>query len=665
MLRFTFKRGLKIRCGIKEWGLQKQLANGQLYFETDEGEPLSISRSEFYQKYLGKEWIVVEDGLKEREGLYEATPRDLQTFSQELQQKAIRKYEYVKAILDNGKFISSPSRLQPKIREIAKRIQDTTPPSPVTVYRWYRRFMNGKSIVNLVDLNEMKGRRVDIGGEVLELLQDVLDTVYLNPQQNPIKAVYDKLCGEIRQLNAGRTKSAQLKAPGRATVYRYINRLEAYSVDVSRLGKAEADRRFSSVTGEQTTDRLLERWEIDHTPLDIILTIYLDDGPRTVGRPWISVIIDKYSRMVMGFYISFHTPSANSVMKCLKHAILPKEAFLAQFDDIKCTWPAFGLPERLVCDNGMDLHASALAKVCRELGIQQQFCPAKSPKYKGTIERFFRRLNEELIHSLPGTVFSNPEQRGDYPSERMACIDLGTLTHIVAKWIVDIYHQTPHKTIRVAPEAKWHEGLKHRVGIELPADPEQLFVIMGTPVQRTVFHYGLEVNSLYYNSPSLQSLRRRLGSKIRVELKYYEDDLGYIHVFDPTHREYFKVPAIKYDYADGLTLDQHEVINRLLKEKSMPEGIDLFERREELKVLVCQAQKAKKMAQRKQGAVLTGIDSEWPAGRPTYTKATSYPVMPAAIPPAAINPDIPLPNLTVTPRLGFTRQKGLWGEDHE
>jgi putative transposase len=285
MQRFLFKRGLKVRCGLKEWSLQKKMPNGHLYFETQDGEPMNISQSEFYQKYLVKEWIVVDDGLLDGKDFYAASARDIQTYSEKQQQKAFRKFEYLNGIMQiSGRFISTPTQLKPLIQKVAARIHDLKPPGTVSVYRWYKRFEKGNSVINLVDRDEQKGRRPSLGGELLEVLQNAIDDVYLNPQKNPVIAAYEKACGEIKRLNAIRLNIVPLKLPSRSMVYRYIKGLEAYCVDVARLGKAEADRKFSMVTGNQSTDRLLERWEIDHTPLDVILAVYLDDGLHTIGR---------------------------------------------------------------------------------------------------------------------------------------------------------------------------------------------------------------------------------------------------------------------------------------------------------------------------------------------------------------------------------------------
>jgi putative transposase len=188
---------------------------------------------------------------------------------------------------------------------------------------------------------------------------------------------------------------------------------------------------------------LLERWEIDHTPIDSL--IICEKTLLPLGRPWLTIIIDKYSRMVVGFYISFRAPSAYAVLQCLKQAILPKDELLKKYPDITTPWPARGIPEMIVCDNGMDLHAKALMNLCQELGIQIQFCPAKTPQYKGAVERFFRTMSSDLIHRLPGSVFSSVDKRGDYPSEERACITFDTLEHLITKWIVEIYNQTHHR----------------------------------------------------------------------------------------------------------------------------------------------------------------------------------------------------------------------------
>nr|WP_229223937.1 transposase family protein [Duganella sp. sic0402] len=355
----------------------------------------------------------------------------------------------------------------------------------------------------------------------------------------------------------------------------------------------------------------MERIEVDHTPLDLI--VIDEDTALPLGRPWLTVAIDRYSRMIMGFYVCFHEPSSFSILQCLKRAVLPKEAWLMKYPDIKEPWPCHGIPELIASDNGMDLHSDAFVKICEEMGIQLLFCPAKEPEYKGSVERFFRTISQGLIHRLPGSVFSNVDQRGDYPSEEVAAIDLKTLMHLMTKWVVEVYHCSKHRKLGMTPLAKWTDGLGER-SIELPAHPEQMDVLVGIPAKRTLFRYGLEVDNLFYNSADLQAIFGRAGaeSKLKLSLKYYEDDISYIHVLDPYTASYLRVPATDWDYTAGLTRHVHTLIQAAVRVKhgNRFNAARLLEAKAEIQEIVTTALSHKKMKMRKRGASLLRHDSE-------------------------------------------------------
>jgi len=99
-------------------------------------------------------------------------------------------------------------------------------------------------------------------------------------------------------------------------------------------------------------DDPLERVECDHTMLDLMI---VDTETRLpLGRPWLTVTLDVYSRIVHGIYLSFYHPSYPSVMYCLRHAINPKDYVRNHYPEIKNDWPVHGLPELLVVDKGTD-----------------------------------------------------------------------------------------------------------------------------------------------------------------------------------------------------------------------------------------------------------------------------------------------------------------------
>jgi putative transposase len=584
------------------------LKDSSIQLEAEDGELWNAHESSIIDM-CAKGALVVEVDDTTQGYAKPLVSRDLASYPEEIQKRARRRQAYIECLLRHGPMIFAANKIKPRILSIAKELGDNTPPSPASIFRWHRHYIaGGNDITVLADKWERKGRKRKWESEIYEVVRDAVNEVLLNRQQYPRKMVCEMVVHKVTNLNCEREKDQQLKKPSRATLYRYMQQIESYEIAAGRLGKAEADRKYRMVLGTQKATRILERWEVDHTPLNLLVFCNISKLP--IGRPWLTAIIDKHSRMIMGFYIGFHTPSTYAVLQCLKQAILPKDELLRKFSHISTPWPARGIPEVIACDNGMELHSKALAQACLELGVQILFCPAKQPEYKGAIERFLRTINHDLIHRLPGTVFSNPSERGQYESENLASIDFETLVHLVTKWIVEVYANTLHRGIGMTPLQKWNIGERERI-IEYPAEPAQMDVIIGHTAERRVFHYGVEVNNQRYNNPELQVLRRRYGENLRVNLKHYEDDLGYVYVFDSDHKAYIQVEAIDHEYASGLRLIQHDFIRERLREESQsPDNqINLLRKKQELQQLIDAASNNKKMAKRKQSQVIRGINS--------------------------------------------------------
>jgi putative transposase len=604
MKRFSFRKGLRFKELNTWWELHRRLITGRLQFESDEGEIKNLTDKEILHLWESGKWLVDENSLGiNGDAIYLVTPADLSTYPIKWQETAKRKLYYINAINPEGRKYNKDewARL---IEKAAQEIGDSQPPCSASVQGWWKRFRVTKSINTLLP-------RVKSGFSKKEdarytIFEDVIRTVYLNAQKLPITEVVRKIQQRIVLLNMHREE--KIKQISKSTIYNWVANLRNDISDSSRLGADVARNKYRSVMGGLKVHQVLERIEIDHTPLDLIVIDKTTMLP--LGRAWLTLALDKHSRIVVGFYISFNPPSSYAVLQCLKQMILPKDDLLKRFPDIKNDWPVFGIPDLLALDNGMDLHADALKKACLELGIQILYCPAATPEMKGSIERFFRTINQGLIHNLPGSTFSNIDERGDYPSEDMAAIDMETLVHLVTKWIVDVYNVTPHRGIGDTPLNKWMDSAKHRI-IDLPVYPAQLDVITGVPAKRTVFHYGIELEGLHYNNRQLQEIRKISGENMQVDLKFYEDQVAYIDVFDPYAKEYLRVEAVHEDYAKDLHREAHRLSRVQARKKfgeqySMPQ---LMDARNDIETIIKDALKAKKMGSRKLAANLLLHDS--------------------------------------------------------
>jgi putative transposase len=82
-------------------------------------------------------------------------------------------------------------------------------------------------------------------------------------------------------------------------------------------------------------------WQADHTELDILVKD--DDGKP--WRPWLTIILDDYSRAVGGLMLFFSAPSAIQTALAHRQAIWRKA---------QPGWHVCGIPQVLYTDHGSD-----------------------------------------------------------------------------------------------------------------------------------------------------------------------------------------------------------------------------------------------------------------------------------------------------------------------
>ncbi len=381
----------------------------------------------------------------------------------------------------------------------------------------------------------------------------------MTAERKRVPEIHLEIVRRLADANQFRPANALLPIPSQRAIYREIERKSPYELMVARYGKRRAEMEFRVSGIGPETSRALQRVSMDHTPSDIIV---VDDKTMLpLGRPTITSALDEHTRCPMGFYTGFEPPSCLSVMRCLKHAILPKTYVPRDFPAIKNSWECYGVPELVVVDNPPEFHSSHFERACLQIGADIQYAKVLVPWYKGKLERFQGTMNHDLIHGNPGTTFSNILERDEYDPTRHAVVMLSTFREMLHKWIIDVYLQMPHRGIKDTPAHRWHSDAS-ALPPPLPPNARELDLVLGMTAQRVVFHYGIELEGLKYNGPELGELRRRIGSGTKVELTFDPGDLGHINVLDSQKATYIGVPAIDQAYAHGLSLWQHKVIRR-------------------------------------------------------------------------------------------------------
>jgi len=486
----------------------------------------------------------------------------LDDIPENLRAEAIVRRSYVMGIESAGIQHLTEKSMNPIIESVHQKIKTPTkPPHWSTVRRWYKRYLiGGKDIRTLITDSRSKGNRTRrYGDDLLAIVRKAITSTYLKREQPTIEDTYQAAIDLVRLENKLRPEDDHLPKPTYSLVRDEIYSIPAYDRDLARLGKQATMVKYRRVKGSNEAKKPLERAEIDHTMLDIMVVD--DDVMLPLGRPTLTVCQDVRSRCILGVYIGFEPPSFSTVAHCLKQSIMPKNAIHKQFPSLQYDWECYGIMETLVVDNGMEFHSANLEALCFPFGINIQYSPRKQPWFKPHIERVIGSINRGVAHGNLGTTFANIFDKQDYDAAKNATIRLTTLKEIIYTWIVDIHHQRIHTTLKKQPSKVWRE-LIDSTDIPLPTTPQDMDYLTGSITTRTLTHKGIELHGLFYNSKQLEELRKLLCSKLKVSIRYNEANLAYIYVIHPETNEAIQVPSLDPSYAAGLSLWQHKVCKK-------------------------------------------------------------------------------------------------------
>lgn len=441
-------------------------------------------------------------------------------------------------------------------------------PDVSSVHRWWSKLDDyGWDARALLPQDWKKGRRPNVLiGELLDLVEEGVEDEYLTMERLPKDEAYKAVCILVNARNRANPNLSPLLYPTKRQVLRYIEGLGAFDVYAARYGHENAIRRFRSVQGSNIATRPLERVELDHTTLDIIV---LDD--RTLlplGRPTLAIAIDVFTRCVIGLYIGFEPPSSSTVGQCLRSALLPKTNLLAGIPEIEGVWDVYGQMEILVLDQALENHAKLIERALGCLGIEPAWCGRKMPWQKGAIERFIQTINKGFCHRIAGTTRSNIWDKGDYDAVGRAVCTLSALRNGAIKWIVDTYHVRNHRSLQMAPIGKWRTSIQED-DYPLAADLQAIDIFLRIPKRARLTHKGVERNGLLYNSDELADIRRSVGAELDVIAYESLSDLGSIVVEHQASASRIDTPCLNQSYAAGLTLWQHKAIRRFAKDNGI------------------------------------------------------------------------------------------------
>jgi putative transposase len=335
------------------------------------------------------------------------------------------------------------------------------------------------------------------------------------------------------------------KRPSYSLVYALVRGLDPALVTLAQEGTKVYRQRFDLLYRREAS-RPNEIWQADHTPLDITVL----DPRGQPARPWLTVILDDYSRAVAGFRVGLDAPSALGTALTLRQAIWRKS---------DPRWPICGIPDTFYTDHGSDFTSQHLEQVAADLKMVAIFSTVGEPRGRGKIERFFNTVNQLYLSVLPG--YRPPRQPAPVPV--VPVLTLAELEARLTTCILDDYHQRVHGDTRVSPRERWAAG-----GFlpRLPETLEQLDLLLLTvPRARRVQRDGIRFQGFRYLDLTLAGY---VGESVTI--RYDPRDLAEIRVF---HQERFVCRAICQELANQ-TISLKEIVQaRTARRRQLRAGL--------------------------------------------------------------------------------------------
>jgi putative transposase len=318
--------------------------------------------------------------------------------------------------------------------------------------------------------------------------------------------------------------------------------------------------------------------QMDHTQADILLVDSFTKKP--LGRPWITMGVDVFSRNIWGYFISFDEPNQESVLNAILSGFI-KKSETKEWDELKIEMekrgldvsqydmPCAGFPALIQVDNGKYFQAHNVKEFLISQNITFEFRPIYTPNYAGHIEAPWDTFNDAIRGSLlPGRIYPIPKNRDKASSRKIvapprynpadeASMTIDDFKRWFFTYIVTVYCFKNKAKQTNSPNFVWLQGLSGEnfqpLGGQLRIAESDEFALLEFYCKRkkaaNLSEKGIRYNNVYYTSPWLVEARKHniLKDQERYEFRISTTDIRYIYLLDPSTRRVEKLTAYNYD----------------------------------------------------------------------------------------------------------------------
>jgi transposase InsO family protein len=313
-------------------------------------------------------------------------------------------------------------------------------------------------------------------------------------------------------------------APSHVTFNVAVRKRPVFDQTLKRKGRRAAYVQSAfyyelELTTPRHGDRPFEIGHIDHTQLDV--EVICSQTGRPLGRPWMTILTDAFSRRCLALYLTFDEPSYRSCMMIMRNCVMRHNR----------------LPQIIVVDGGPEFRSTYFETLLAKYECIKKTRPPAKTRFGSICERLFGTTNTQFVHNLRGNTQITRNVRQVTKSNKpvgQAVWTLSALYTYLSSFLFEIYDTIEHPALGQTPRDAYIMGLKTTgARANRMVSYDQTFLMATFPstqrgTARVMPGRGVKINGMHYwaeafRDPSLENHD--------ISIRYDPFDMGTAYAF--------------------------------------------------------------------------------------------------------------------------------------
>lgn len=454
----------------------------------------------------------------------------------------------------------------------------------------------------------IKNRKIGIiiDDNIKKMFKEGINKYYNTSKKNSIKMCYELIIRDY--LREDKNK----EIPTFKQFYYWYKKFSAnnkHNEITKRFGERIYQQNARAIVGNSLQDTIgpADLYQIDSTILDVYIVSRLNRN-IIIGRPVLYLILDVYSRMIVGMNVTIEPfNSYDGAKGALINAMTDKVSYCKEYGiEIKKEEWVSATPSRILADRG-ELLSGNIENAISNLGILIQNTSPYRGDQKGIVEKSFERLHSYIKPFVDGVVANkfNVIERGSEDYRLNGNLNMDDITKIVILYVLHYnnshvlnYYESDginiENNIPKIPNKLWEYGVKIKKGLlrELPEEVVKINLLHNKEISVTA--KGARMNKLYYVSKyTLEQgfyQRARIEGRFKIRISYDPNNLSEIYYIKEDGLNYDTLTLVTYmeQYKNmseeeiNKTFEYENKLNKEASEKEIREKVSLFDEIEKI-----------------------------------------------------------------------------------